>query len=124
MSLVHDLGEIVIGDIVWEKGSLVIGSQQEKHVGERETIQRIFSDNPSFKEYIDLWEEFETQNTLEAKAVKLFDKLEMLIQAYEYEKRNLAKRSLQEFWDNVEKYLKNTELEYYLDELKILRTNK
>jgi putative hydrolase of HD superfamily len=123
MSLIHDLGEVLSGDTVWEKGELVIGSQKKKHDTEKAAIQNLFKDNPSFKGYIDLWEEFESQNTKESKAVKLFDKLEMLIQAYEYEKRGLNKEPLQEFWDNVEKYLKNTELELYLEELKTLRKN-
>jgi len=122
ISLIHDLGEVLAGDIVWEKGKLIISSQKEKHETEKVAIKNLFKENPSFKEYIELWEEFEAQDTKEAKAVKLFDKLEMLIQAYEYEKRKLNKEPLQEFWDNVEKYLKNTELEPYLDELKTLRT--
>ena len=38
------------------------------------------------KELFELWEEYETQSSPEAKLVKDFDKLEMIIQAYEYEK--------------------------------------
>lgn len=124
MALIHDLGEIKIGDIIWEKGKLVVGLQKDKHQNEEDAIKELFLENPSFNEYIDLWKEFESQQTPESKAVKLFDKLDMLIQAYSYEKRKLNRESLQEFWDNVEKYLKGSALENYLEELKKLRKNK
>ncbi len=35
MSLIHDLGEAVIGDIRWEKGKKVIGSQEQKMLDEK-----------------------------------------------------------------------------------------
>jgi len=47
MALVHDLGEIGIGDIKWESGKKVIGSQKKKHADEEETINQMFADNPS-----------------------------------------------------------------------------
>ncbi len=122
MALVHDLGEALIGDIVWEKGKKVIGSQEEKHKDEKKAVKNMFSDNPSFSEYVELWEEFERQETKEAKMVKLIDKLEMAIQAFEYESEGY--KDLDEFWENVEKYLKGSELEEYFRELKKLRTKK
>jgi len=121
MTLVHDLGETFAGDIRWEKGKTVFGSQEEKHKKGKTAMDKMFADNPSFQEYLDLWQEFVDQETKEAKALKWIDKLETLIQAYEYEKLGLNTGSLQEFWDNVEKYLEGSELESYMDELKKLR---
>ncbi|KAE9411951.1 hypothetical protein Angca_000830, partial [Angiostrongylus cantonensis] len=39
------------------------------------------------EQWIEQWEEYETQETLEAKAVKHLDKLDMLAQAFEYERK-------------------------------------
>jgi len=121
MALVHDLGEAAIGDVIWEQGKVVIGSKEEKHKDERQAINDMFADNPHFQEYVELWEEFEKQETAEAKFVKQLDKLEMVIQAFEYKKEGSNKESLQEFWDNAEKYLSNQELGRYFEELKKLK---
>lgn len=119
MALIHDLGEASIGDLVWERGNKVVGSQQEKHKDELEAVKEMFGN--TYPEYLELWKEFEKQETPEAKALKLFDKLEMVMQALDYEKNGYAKNDLQEFWDNSEKYLKNSELEELFAQLKKLR---
>ena len=111
MALIHDLGEAGIGDIKWESGKKVIGSQKKKHNDEERIIRQMFADNPSFQEYIDLWKEFSAQKTREAKIVKQLDKLEMVIQALEYEKEGYPSEWFDEFWENAEKYLKGQELE-------------
>lgn len=123
MSLVHDLGEATIGDVVWEQGTVVIGSQEEKHKDESKAVEDMFRDNPHFKEYVELWKEFEAQKTAEAKFVKQLDKFEMVIQAFEYESSDNYKQSLQEFWDNAEKYIKGNDLEEYFKYLKELNNN-
>lgn len=124
MALVHDLAEIITGDIIWEKGKKVTGSQQQKIRDERKAMQSIFSDNPGFKEYITLWEEYEAQKSKEAKTIKALDKLEMAMQALEYEKDGYSKKSLQEFWDNAQKHIKGSSLAPYFDELVKLRSSK
>jgi len=113
MALVHDLGEAGVGDIRWESGGRVIGDQQQKHIDEKAVIERMFADNSGFSEYVLLWEEFNAQKTSEAKALKLIDKLEMVMQAYEYEKNQGDGARFDEFWENAEKYLKGSELEEY-----------
>jgi putative hydrolase of HD superfamily len=118
MALIHDLGEISIGDIKWESGKKVIGSQKQKHIDEREAIRKIFADNSSFEEYVELWEEFNNQKTREAKIVKQLDKLEMVIQALEYQGEGYPSEWFDEFWENAEKYLKGQELEPYFRFLK------
>ena len=116
MALIHDLGEAIIGDIKWEEGNKVVASQEEKHRDEKKAIGDMFSKNPDFKEYIDLWNEFNDQKTKEAKALKLIDKLEMAIQAFEYEKEGY--KNLSEFWENAEKYLNGSLLEELFKNLK------
>lgn len=122
MALVHDLGEVSIGDIKWESGKQVIGSRDQKYEDEKKAVQKIFSDNPNFQEYVDLWEDFEQQNSKEAKVVKLIDKLEMAMQALEYEKEGYPPNWFDEFWQNAEKYLEGSELEVYFQELQKQRT--
>ena len=48
--------------------------------------------------YQELWEEFEQNETIEAKIVRAADKLELMIQVLEYEK--LGYQSLDQFWEN------------------------
>ena len=122
MAMVHDLGEAAIGDVIWEQGKKIIGSREEKHKDEQQAVENMFKDNPHFSEYVELWKDFEAQETAEAKFVKQLDKLEMAIQAYEYEQEGHEARSLDEFWDNAEKYLKGNSLEGYFIDLKKLRS--
>lgn len=124
MALIHDLGEVGIGDIKWESGKKVIGSQKKKHIDEEKVISQMFADNPNFQEYIQLWQEFNHQQTREARIVKQLDKLEMVIQALEYEKEGYPSEWFDEFWENAEKYLKNQELEPFFVFLKKKRKNE
>jgi putative hydrolase of HD superfamily len=59
---------------------------------------------------------------LEGRLVRFADKLEMLIQAYEYEKSGI--QNLEEFWKALE-YLKQSEFYDYfkelIDELELLK---
>ena len=116
MALIHDVAEGVTSDIIWEQGTNIIGNHEEKTLFERKVMKEIFKESEDL--YL-LWEEFEKQTTREAKILKCIDKLEMLIQAGEYEKAEENTESLQEFWNNVEKYLVGSELEDFFDEIKL-----
>lgn len=115
MALIHDLGEIIIGDVKWEQGAKIIASQEIKHKDEYLAVKQIFADNTEFQEYIDLWKEFNEQKTNEAKVVKELDKLEMAVQAFEYQKEGYSPRLLEEFFENAEKYLKNGKFKEYFE---------
>ncbi len=123
MSLIHDLGEVIIGDIKWEQGKKVIASQEIKHQDEEKAIKQLFKDNPSFKEYVDLWKEFNDQKTKEAKLVKEFDKLEMVVQAYEYQKEGYQSKIFDQFWENGNKYLEKGKLKEYFESIENKRKN-
>lgn len=120
MALVHDLGESYIGDIKWESGAKIIASQAQKHKDESKAIEEIFS---SRQEFIDLWQEFNHQKTKEARLVKLVDKLEMALQALEYEQEGNPEEWFVEFWENSSKYLTGSELEELFSALQKLRRN-
>merc|ERR1712244_173964 len=88
-ALVHDIIESICGDIIpIEKISGV--SKQEKYRREHESIIKIrdeyLSGTAVGKEMYELWIEYEEQESLESHVVKDLDKLDMIIQAEEYEK--------------------------------------
>lgn len=120
MNTVHDLGEIGVGDIKWETGKKIIGSQKVKHEDEMKAMNQIFGGYSDSKKYTDLLNEFNEQKTKESKFLKQIDKLEMALQAYEYEKGN-KDLDLDEFWENAEKYLKGKELEPFFRVLQKMR---
>jgi putative hydrolase of HD superfamily len=110
MALVHDLSEALIGD--WDtfaKKKLGLEKLKQK---EEEAMEKIFSLLPeNLKEkYISVWKEFQEQKTEEAKLAKQIEKLEMAIQALEYEKEGYDKKRLEVFWNDVRPALKDEEL--------------
>ncbi|EME27030.1 putative hydrolase of HD superfamily isoform 2 [Galdieria sulphuraria] len=86
LALVHDLGESLVGDITPHDGI----SPEEKNRKEAEAFRKIRDEYLSSctvgQELYDLWNEYENNLSEEAKFVKQVDKLEMLIQAFEYER--------------------------------------
>lgn len=121
MIVVHDLGEITPGDIKWESGKKVIGSQKIKRKTELNTLKELFKALPKKDEYLQLLQEFNEQTSPEAKFLKQIEKLEMATQAYVYEQRGYSKKSLNQFWENTEKYLEGQELEPIFRELMRMR---
>lgn len=95
MSLIHDISESRIGDI-----DFIANKYIDVKNSEEKAISDIFSNLPDALErkYIEIWKEFDEGLTIESKIVNQLDKLEMLIQAYEYETYGYKK--LDEFWEN------------------------
>lgn len=94
MGLIHDLGESIVGDITPVDNV----TEEEKHEWERvydhlfihhmqNAFLQITTDFPKAlaDEFISLWEEYEAQETIASHYVFDFDKLDMLIQANQYE---------------------------------------
>jgi putative hydrolase of HD superfamily len=79
MLLIHDIVEIDAGDTF-----LYSENRDEKHDKETKAAERIFGllDNAQKEYFMDLWKEFEEQETNEAKFAAVFDRLEPLIQNY------------------------------------------
>jgi len=111
MALVHDLGEIGVGDIKWETGGKVLSSPKTKHMDELVAIKKLFGKFKDSKKYVALLKEYNKQSSPEAKFLKQIDKLEMVVQAMEYEQMGYPSYLFNEFWSNTKKYLKGESLE-------------
>uniref|UniRef100_A0A0R3S225 5'-deoxynucleotidase HDDC2 n=1 Tax=Elaeophora elaphi TaxID=1147741 RepID=A0A0R3S225_9BILA len=85
MTLVHDLGEAIIGDVTPYCGI----SPTEKHRLEDEAMKKITAMVPSTagEDWYSLWQEYEGNETKEAKIVKHLDKFDMIVQAFHYEQK-------------------------------------
>ena len=99
MCLAHDLAEAIVGDITPHDGV----SKSEKADRERNAMIEIrdvlLKGSLEGHELYNLWNEYETGNTLAAKMCKDIDKLEMIIQADEYEQ--LHDTNLDEFFQST-----------------------
>ncbi|CAI1493151.1 5'-deoxynucleotidase [Thermococcus nautili] len=109
IALLHDVGEARITDIPKTAQYYL-----DKGKAEKKAVMELLLSSPEPKEYFKLWREYEEETSPEGKLVKFADRLEMLIQAYEYEKAGF--RNLDEFWGTVEK-LRESEFYSYFREL-------
>ncbi|KOC60051.1 HD domain-containing protein 2 [Habropoda laboriosa] len=95
MALIHDLAECIVGDITPHCGV----PPDEKHRLEDEAmedISKLLGDKgPGI---LEMFREYEKQESPEAKYVKDLDRLDLIMQAYEYEKRDNALGELEEFF--------------------------
>lgn len=99
LALVHDMAECIVGDIAPSDNI----SKAEKHRREEQAMKQLTSLLPEAlrQEVYALWDEYETQSSAEARLVKQFDQLEMILQAHEYEELEGTPGRLQEFFDST-----------------------
>ncbi|XP_010525763.1 PREDICTED: HD domain-containing protein 2 [Tarenaya hassleriana] len=98
MAIVHDIAEAIVGDITPSDGI----AKEEKSRREREALEhmcQLLGGGPRAKEIAELWAEYEENSSPEAKVVKDFDKVEMILQALEYE--NEQGKDLEEFFQST-----------------------
>ncbi len=99
MALLHDLTEARTGDLPATIKRYVDPSML--HTMDERIADEMFAGLGAIgEEYLRLWREYEERVSLESRIVKAADKLDMLLQACEYEQGGA--RSLQEFWTNSE----------------------
>ncbi|XP_028296028.1 5'-deoxynucleotidase HDDC2 isoform X2 [Gouania willdenowi] len=99
IALVHDMAECIVGDITPSDNI----SKEEKHRREEEAMRHLTELLPQGlkQDIYSLWEEYENQSSAEARLVKQFDSLEMILQAHEYEELEETPGRLQEFFDST-----------------------
>jgi putative hydrolase of HD superfamily len=115
MVLVHEIGEVYTGDLT-PADNIPRG---EKHRLERKALEQVVGKLPRGVEYIALWEEFEHNETPEARLVRQVDRLEMAFQASIYERQDLGDMS--EFFASAAQCVSDEQLQSILAELEALR---
>lgn len=110
MALIHDLPEAVIGDLTPPQKT---AETEEK---EETTISQILNLLPEKQRenYLAVWKEYQEGKTREAKAVQQLEKIEMALQAKEYEKMGTASKSLERFIKSAEEAIAWPELKRLL----------
>ncbi|MFH0701030.1 MAG: HD family hydrolase [Candidatus Woesearchaeota archaeon] len=117
MALVHDLGEVHIGDAVWEHGKLSDENKgKTKDETEKLAVLSLFQKTGLNKVQKLVLEYIEHQSPT-AKFLKELDKLDMILEALVYEER-VHPQHLDEFWENAEKYINDKNILRYFEALK------
>jgi putative hydrolases of HD superfamily len=98
MALIHDLPEAIIGDLMPSQKTA------ETKENEETAINQILSLLPETQRenYLEVWREYQEGKTREAKAVRQLEKIEMALQAKEYQKSGSASKSLERFIKSAE----------------------
>lgn len=109
MILVHELGEIDVGDIT----PIDDIPSKQKYLKEKECVERV-SRVFGQDEYFLLWQEFEENKTEEARLAKVVDKLDCVLQAKHYAERLNKPEVYEEFYENAKDKIKGYE-EYLED---------
>jgi len=98
IALLHEVAEARIGDIPFPAQAYI--GEDVKTASENAAVRDMFQGFGTLQQqYVALWEEFEYGTSLEGKLVQAADKLELLIQVFEYEQ--VGYRSLDKFWENL-----------------------
>jgi 5'-deoxynucleotidase YfbR-like HD superfamily hydrolase len=118
MSLLHDLGEVIIGDLTPDEKNK-IGILDTRRL-EENGLKQVFNEIPKKLRdyYITLWKEINLQETDEAKLMKSLDKFEMAIQALEYIDEGYDGTKLEHFIDSAKDGLEDKQLLRILKNLK------
>lgn len=98
MCLLHDVGEAVIGDILPEKYQFSKSkiTREEKNEREKRAIYQM-AEKYNFPALKSFYDEYEEQKTLESQIVFNLDKMDLLLQSYEYVKLFPQNTRLNEF---------------------------
>jgi putative hydrolase of HD superfamily len=118
MSLLHDLGEVITGDLTPDE-KIEAGIQDTLRL-EETGLKQVFNEIPKKLRdfYITIWEEIHLQETDEARLMKSLDKFEMAIQALEYIDEGYDVTKLGCFIDSAKDGLKDKQLLRILKNLK------
>lgn len=109
--IIHEICEAKVGDITpYDNYTL-----QEKSDMEKEAAYEILNELDESGELYSYWEEFELKKSKEGMITKDIDKLELVLQAFFYEKD--IDVNLIEFYDNAKKSIENQEILEIVDSL-------
>ena len=117
MALIHDIGESIIGDVLWydkENGinrEILSKKEKDESAAMKKILELLGSD-----EYIDLWKEMEEKKTREAKMHKEIDRLDLALQAYFNERRTGV--NLDGLIDYADKFIESDEIMEIMKEIR------
>lgn len=116
MAILHDLGQVITGDVVWSRGRIIdMKKQTEKIEQEKKGIAQVFKIIGRSNEYVEIFEEMIERTSQEAKIFWELDKLEMTLQALEYERDQ--NKNLDEFFVNADLQIQSSHLRKILKEI-------
>ncbi|MFX1521156.1 MAG: HD family hydrolase [Promethearchaeota archaeon] len=103
MAIIHDLGESYLGDLTPSSIELLGGNENKRKL-EKKAIKKLFEllDEKKREELLEIYEQYINNETEEAKLLHQIDKLEMLLQAVEYQRAGYPKENFNEFWNAIE----------------------
>ena len=98
MVLLHDLAESKIGDYIPEQLS-----KEKKIELENNAFNEIIKNLPDLikSQYLQIWQEYQENNSIESKLVHQIDKLEMVLQANIYKKDGHSQEKLESFFESA-----------------------
>jgi len=111
MSLLHDLAETVTGDLTPDDTPKT--KKIELETSAMKDILQTLSE-PFKTQYWNLWDEYQKNTTKEAQLLHQIDKLEMAMQAAEYEKSGFAKTNLASFFESARTTISDPDLKKIL----------
>lgn len=114
MAIIHDLGETKTGDIVVERGRTIdVNRKTKKEAGEKKIVDEVLSQFGS--DYSEIFQEMVERKTNDSIVFWQLDKLEMAIQAFEYEKEHNIR--LDEFFLNASMHVVHPILKAVLEDV-------
>ena len=107
MILLHDLAESITGDFTPEQKS-----KKDKIILENKAMKEILKNLPKTlqKQYLLIWNEYQTNETNDANFVHQIDKFEMALQAKIYSKQNRSSKDFTAFFDSAKKEIKHPDI--------------
>jgi len=98
MILLHDLSESKIGDYTPKQLS-----KEKKDKLENNAFHEIIKNLPDLikSQYLQIWQEYQENNSPESKIVHQIDRLEMALQAKIYEKDGYSQEKLESFFESA-----------------------
>ena len=100
LALLHELGEIFLGDLHL-KARKLLGEEAVFRAEAQAVREAVTPLGLLGEEFYRLWEEFEKRKSPEALVVRAADKLELLLQARDYQRRGVGNLdAILEAWEN------------------------
>jgi len=116
MALIHDVAETIVGDIT-PHDPVTPAEKKDMESKAIRSMAQLLTDGGAGREIVDLWEEYESGQSPEAKVVKDLDKFDMILQAFEYEQKEESPGRLEEFFDSTKGVFKTEKVKQWVADL-------